>query len=58
MGQNGLHFCKCKAGPVPFGLHTMHAKLAGLGMVLGSGLPLSLLRAGSVCTGTLHVGRM
>lgn len=58
MGQNGLHFCKGKAGPVPFGLHTMHAKLAGLGMILGSGLPLSLLRAGFVCTGTLHVGRM
>lgn len=58
MGQNGLHFCKRKAGPVPFGLHAMHAKLAGLGMILGSGLPVPLSRTGFVCTGTLHVGRM
>lgn len=58
MGQNGLHFCKCKAGPVPFGLHTMHTKLAGLGMILGSGLPVSLSRTGFVCTGILHAGRM
>lgn len=58
MGQNGLHFCKGKAGPVPFGLHTMHAKLAGLGMILGSGLLVPLSRTGFVCTGTLRAGRM